>query len=167
MNALDVLKYGNLTVLRTIEGLPHSEWDTPDVCGVWSVKEIIAHLASFEDILVDVLNTFLDGGSTATLEKWRADPLAFNDDEVALRQDKTPEEVVEEYRATQAKTMELAARISPETFRQNGTLPWYGMEYDLDDFIAYSFYGHKREHTAQINVFRDQLAQQQLTAGVP
>jgi hypothetical protein len=52
MNALDVLKYGNLTVLRTIEGLPHSEWDTPDVCGVWSVKEIIAHLASFEDILV-------------------------------------------------------------------------------------------------------------------
>ena len=167
MNALDVLKYGNLTVLRTIEGLPHSEWDTPDVCGVWSVKEIIAHLASFEDILVDVLNTFLDGGPTPTLEKWKTDPLAFNDDEVALRQDKTPEEVVDDYKATQAKTMELAARIPAEIFRQNGVLPWYGMEYDLDDFIAYSFYGHKREHTAQINVFRDQLAQQQLTAGVP
>jgi hypothetical protein len=42
--------------------------------------------------------------------------------------------------------------------RQNGALPWYGAEYDLEDFIAYSFYGHKREHTAQINVFRDALA---------
>lgn len=167
MNAVDVLKYGHLTVLRTIDGLPTSEWDTPDVCGVWSVKEIIAHLASFEHILVDVLNTFLDGGSTATLEKWAADPMAFNDDEVALRQDKTPEEVVAEYKATQAKTMELAARIPAETFRQNGILPWYGREYDLDDFIAYSFYGHKREHTAQINVFRDQLARQHTTAGVP
>jgi len=167
MNAVDVLKYGNLTVLRTIEGIPDSEWETPDVCGVWSVKEIIAHLASFEHILVDVLNTFLDGGAAPTLEKWGQDPLAFNDDEVALRQVKTPEEVVNEYRATQAKTMELAARIPAETFRQNGTLPWYGIEYDLDDFIAYTFYGHKREHTAQINLFRDQLAQQQATAGVP
>lgn len=167
MNAVDVLKYGNLTVLRTIEGIPDSEWETPGVCGVWSVKEIIAHLASFEHILVDVLNTFLDGDSAPTLKKWGQDPQAFNDDEVALRQHKTPEEVVEEYRATQAKTMQLAARIPAETFRQNGALPWYGMEYDLDDFIAYSFYGHKREHTAQINVFRDQLAQQQATAGVP
>jgi hypothetical protein len=39
-----------------------------------------------------------------------------------------------------------------------GTLPWYGPEYALDDFIVYSYYGHKREHSAQINVFRDQLA---------
>ena len=49
------------------------------------------------------------------------------------------------------------ARIPPDTWRQNGTLPWYGAEYSLDDFIVYTFYGHKREHTAQINVFKDTL----------
>jgi proline iminopeptidase len=29
------------------------------------------------------------------------------------------------------------------------------LEYALDDFIVYNYYGHKREHSAQIAVFRD------------
>jgi hypothetical protein len=27
----------------------------------------------------------------------------------------------------------------------------------LDDFIVYTYYGHKREHAAQIAAFRDRL----------
>ena len=39
----------------------------------------------------------------------------------------------------------------PETERSRpGTLPWYGDEYALDDFIVYTSYGHKREHGPQI-----------------
>ena len=159
MNAIDVLKYGHKTVLDTLDGLPQTAWETPGVCGIWSVKEIIAHLASYEYMLVEVLTIFLDGGPTPYLKKMGAvGPLQFNDDEVALRKDKTAAEVLAEYNATQAQTMALAERIPAETYRQNGTLPWYGPEYDLDDFIAYSFYGHKREHSAQIAVFWDQLA---------
>ena len=159
MNAIDVLKYGHKTVLDTLDGLPQTDWETPGVCGIWSVKEIIAHLASYEHMLVEVLTIFLDGGPMPYLEKMGAvGPLQFNDDEVALRKDKTVTEVLAEYNDTHAQTMGLAARIPAETYRQNGTLPWYGPEYDLDDFITYTFYGHKREHSAQIAVFRDQLA---------
>ena len=159
MNAIDVLKYGHQTVLRTLDSLPKTEWDTPGVCGTWSVKDIIAHLASYEHMLVDVLTTFLDGGPTPYLEKMGTlGPLQFNDAEVASRQDKSMAEVLAEYNDTHAQTMALAARIPAETYRQNGTLSWYGPEYDLDDFIVYSFYGHKREHSAQIAVFCDQLA---------
>jgi hypothetical protein len=159
MNARDVLKYGHQTVLRTLDGLPETEWETPGVCGTWSVKDIIGHLASYEHLLVDVLTTFLDGGPTPYLEEMAAvGPLQFNDAEVALRQDKTIADVLAEYNDTYAQTMALAARIPAETYRQNGTLPWYGPEYDLDDFIVYSYYGHKREHSAQIAVFCDQLA---------
>lgn len=53
MNASDILKYGQLTVLHTIEGFPEAEWDTPGACGVWSVKDIIAHLTSYEHVLAD------------------------------------------------------------------------------------------------------------------
>jgi hypothetical protein len=35
MNAADILKYGHLTVMRSIEGLPETDWETPGVCGVW------------------------------------------------------------------------------------------------------------------------------------
>ncbi len=159
MNAIDVLKYGHQTVLRTLEGLPKTEWETVGVCGIWSVKDIIAHLASYEYVLVDVLTTFLDSSPTPYLDKYCAvGPLQFNDAEVASRQDKTIADVLAEFNDTHAQTMALAARIPAETYRQNGTLPWYGSAYDLDDFIAYAYYGHKREHSAQIAVFCDQLA---------
>ena len=43
------------------------------------------------------------------------------------------------------------------TRRQAGLIDWYGAEYDLEDFLIYSYYGHKREHSAQIEVFKDLL----------
>jgi hypothetical protein len=53
--------------------------------------------------------------------------------------------------------MELAGRLPAESYHQTGLIPWYGAEYDLDDFLVYTYYGHKREHGAQIAVFRDQI----------
>ena len=157
MNATDILKYGHLTVLKTIDGLPEAEWDTGGVCGWWSVRHIIAHLASYEAVLVDVLNGFVGGGPTPTLDEYTRAYAEFNDDQVAARKDKTPAEVLAEYNALQAGTMALIEQIPEETRRRPGTLPWYGMEYALDDFIVYQYYGHKREHCAQIAVFRDKL----------
>ena len=55
MNAIDILKYGQQTVLHTIDEFPDSAWETPGACGVWSVKDIIAHLASYEQVLIDIL----------------------------------------------------------------------------------------------------------------
>lgn len=155
MNAYDVMKYGHRTALQTVDGFPEGEWETDGVCGVWSVKQIIAHLASFEQVLIEVLNSFLGGGETPYLDEFTADHPAFNDNQVAKRDGLTWRQVMAEYKDVHAQVMELIGRIPEETIRRSGTLPWYGMEYALDDFIVYSFYGHKREHCAQINVFRD------------
>ena len=37
------------------------------------------------------------------------------------------------------------------------TCPWYGGEYSLEDQLVYRYYGHQREHCAQVEVFRDRL----------
>ena len=158
MNANDVLKYGHLTVLHTLEEVDEQHWTAPNVCGWWSTKDIIAHLASFEHALVEILSGLLgDGGPTPYLELMVEDPRRFNDVHVGTRQQLTPAEALAEYVEAQTRTMALAGQIPAEMFRQTGALPWYGAEYDLDDFICYTFYGHKREHTAQINVFKDTL----------
>ena len=157
MDALDILKYGHLTVVSTVEALPDDQWETPNVCGWWSSKNIIAHLASFENVLVEILSSFLEDVPTPTLKNFSRSPQGFNDVSVAERQNLTPAETWGEYEKTQARTMELIAKIPIEVRRQKGRLPWYGLEYDLEDFIVYSFYGHKREHMAQINVFLDLL----------
>ena len=158
MNTLDILKYGHQTMIGAVEGIPEADWYTDGVCGVWSVKDIIAHLASFEFLLIDVLHSFLDDDPTPTLDRFNANAQQFNDDEVGWRRDKTVQEVWDEYEAAYKQTLALMAQIPVNTRCANGALPWYGAQYSLEDFIVYSFYGHKREHSAQINVFQDQLA---------
>jgi uncharacterized protein (TIGR03083 family) len=160
MNAIDVLNYGHLTLLQAVENVPDSAWETPGVCGTWSVKEILAHLASFEQALVEVLNALLakQTDPPPLVLAMLTDPQAFNDGQVDQRQGDTPTAVLAEYKAAQAQTLSLAAQIPAELFHQNGALPWYGETYDLDDFLAYTYYGHKREHSAEINVFCDRLA---------
>ena len=157
MNAVDVMHYGHRTVEQTLGDLATAEWATPGVCGVWSVKDIVAHLASYELVLVDVLTSLTEGGPTPTLDRFKAGP-SFNDEEIAAYQELAAEAVLDAYNRAHARTMALIPRIPEETRSRPGTLPWYGAEYALDDFVVYAFYGHKREHCAQIGVFKDKLA---------
>jgi hypothetical protein len=146
-----------LTILNTVDGLPESEWDTEGVCGVWSVKEIMAHLTSYEQVLIEVLNSFLDGGPTPNLTRMTTDPQKFNDEEVGSRRTRPHIDVLAEYTNLCTQAMALVAKIPVESWRQTGALPWYGPAYDLEDYIIYTFYGHKREHSAQIAFFRDRV----------
>jgi len=157
MNAKDILKYGQLTVLQTIDKFPETAWETPGACGVWSVKDIIAHLTSFEQVLIDILATFMNAGSTPVLDRYIEPGGQFNDSEVDRRKAKTIQDVLAEFNDVHARTLSMIAEIPADTLRQNGTLPWYGMDYSLDDFIVYTYYGHKREHSAQIAAFRDRV----------
>jgi uncharacterized damage-inducible protein DinB len=159
MNARDILFYGNRTVLNTLAAVPAAERETPNVCGWWSTRHIVAHLASFEWLLVDALLPFAGGESTGTLARMGdLGGQGFNDYEVAQRKEKTYEDILAEYKAAHARTLEQVEQIPAETLREAGRIPWYGSGYALDDLIVYQYYGHKREHMAQIGVFLDTLA---------
>ncbi len=154
MNANDVLRYGHLTVLATLDLLPADQADTPGVCGVWSAKDVVAHLASYELVLVDLLQAFVAGGQREFVNPMDA---AFNDEQVAQRRQLSMAAARDEYERAYGRVGELIRQIPVEQRRQAGELPWYGAEYDLEDYLVYSFYGHKREHSAQIAAFCDTL----------
>ena len=158
MNLDDVVKYGHLTVLHAIDGLSEAECNVNGVCGHWTVREIIAHLASHELVSNDVLKSFVDASAPKpNFDHYIAQGHDFNDIEVEARSAMGWSEIVREYKAAAAETQKLAARIPVEVRRQVGSIPWYGAEYDLEDLFAYSNYAHKREHCAQIAVYRDTL----------
>ncbi len=158
MNASDVLRYGHDFVMRYLKDLPQEHWETPNVCGWWSTKHIIAHLASYEHLLVEVLRSFSDDRPTPYLKQMiELGGEGFNDFHVNIRKDRSPAETLAEYQGAYDQCAALIGSLDAETLRRPGTLPWYGAEYALDDFIVYQYYGHKREHTAQINVFADTL----------
>jgi len=160
MHGADVLHYGHDFLLRALDGLDESHYDKEAICGVWTVKDVIAHLASHELVFIEILNTVL--GNEVPMPNMQAmgtiGPAAFNESEVDKRKSLSYREIWEEYDTAQQKVAELWVQIPEAKQHQAGLLAWYGDEYDLEDFVAYSFYGHKREHSAQINVLKDKLS---------
>src|SRR5689334_11292052 len=114
MNARDILKYGQQTVLQTLHSLPEASWETPGSCGVWSVKDIIAHLASYERVLVDILTTFTRSGPTPALNTFLELGGQFNDSEVNRRKKKTIQDVLAEFNDTHIQVMSLLVNIPSE-----------------------------------------------------
>ena len=53
------LEQNHMLVLQVVDDLPELEWDIPGACGAWSVKDVMAHLSAYEEVLVDVFATFL------------------------------------------------------------------------------------------------------------
>ena len=161
MNTLDILQYGHQHVLDSLKGLARLEWETPGVCGIWSVKDVLAHLASFEFFRILAVRQLLEPSiPNPTIIAMLADEITFNDSEVERRQQWSAERTLADYVEASDKTAEFLPHLPPMLLQQNGTLPWYGKAYSLNDFIVYTNYGHKREHVAQVKRFRTMLRQQ-------
>ncbi len=163
MNANDILKYGHAMVQSTVEGLSEADWNAPNMVGTWSIRDIIAHLGSYEHMLEELLVGFTGGDAPHPYLDTMAQRGSggFNDAIVEASKGQSQEEVLADYNDTAARVAALIAQIPAETLRQVGTIPWYGAEYALDDYLVYAIYGHKREHCAQIALVRDRLKEQQ------
>ncbi len=158
MNATDIVRYGNQTLLRSIEGVEPWEWEVPGAVGTWSIKDILSHLTSYERLIGEVLGSFLgEGLGPYATQIMELGGHGFNERQVADRAQRSPEEIVGEYREAYEQSERILERIPEEKRREVGTLPWYGPQYALDDYLVYTSYGHKREHSAQIDVMRDRL----------
>ena len=147
MNPIDILTYGQRTVDELIDRLEPGDWDAIAL-GTWTTKDLVGHLGAFEVRFVGILTAFL-GEEPAT--GLNGIPVSvFNDDQAAVRRDWPVEAIVAELRDAHAEAMTLVGRIPADRWREVGTIPWYGLEYALDDLVVYLMYGHKREHTPQL-----------------
>ncbi len=159
MNAAEQLENNHLLVIQSVDNLPELDWDVPNVHGTWSVKDIIAHLTSYEHILTDVFRTFLEESpDTPYLSKFIKQNSDFNATEVETRKYSTAQQVIDEYEEAQVDSTALLARIPADIADKAGTMPWYGPERSLNDLII-SFSTHIREHCEQIAAFREREKQ--------
>jgi uncharacterized damage-inducible protein DinB len=160
LNASEQLEKSNLMVISAVDDLPETAWDVPGACGNWSVKDIVAHLASYEHIVVEVLSIFQKGEPTPSILKFLHQPDQFNNDEVEARKYETAQHVEDEYQDMQVQATSLLMQIPEEKVLKRGTMPWYGEDCCLADFI-HRMYEHTREHCAQIVRFRARISQGQ------
>lgn len=158
MNLEALLEHGHRIFLHSTEGFSDEEWEREGVCGKWSAKDVVGHITAMEHWGEEVLSTFAGGGQTPYLEgmsELGADK--FLENQVIERRSSPVQATLEEYNEVYQRVLALLPQIPAETMQKVGTLPWYGEIYALDDFLVYSNYAHKREHSAQLAVYRDRL----------
>ena len=158
MHIVEIFENGHSTLMNTLARLDVDDTTVTNVCGEWSVKDILIHLTSFEQILGDLLLSLQ--GTAKDTERLRAFiyDADFNDAVVCDNRYKSYNTILAEYIQAHQRASDILIEFPEELRRMQGILAWYGEEYDLDDFIAYTFYGHKVEHSAQIATYRDSIS---------
>ncbi len=147
MNPADIIRYGQAHIDELIDRCTPADWSAIAL-GSWTTKDLVGHLGAFEVRFAEVLSLF--AGLEPETNLRAESSAAFNDDQAAIRSDWSVEAIVAELRDAHAVATSLVGRIPAETWREVGTIPWYGPEYSLDDFLVYNIYGHKREHGPQL-----------------
>jgi hypothetical protein len=147
MQVHDVLRYGQREIETLLLRFEPADFGRTAL-GVWTAKDLIGHLGAFEVRFAEILALFVGEEPATSLRT--APNETFNDDQAAIRADWPADDVLAELRGAHAAVMALAVRIPDERWREVGTIPWYGPEYSLDDFVVYNQYGHKREHAPEL-----------------
>ena len=134
-------------LLAVFEGLTPEQWRTVIYTDgmIWTIKDLLAHQIStegeFQYYGCDVLN----GGEGAP-EGF--DINAFNNREVAARADRTPDQLVADFRSTRQTTIDFVATIRDEQFVLKGRHPFFGMM-TIEDLFKL-IYRHNMLHTRDI-----------------
>ena len=155
MDTLDIMYWARKHIMDEIEELKPEDLNRVGVTTKWSIRDVISHLTSYQWLLVDALNYVLKKEeSTPYLNLMNKDPEKFNDIEVEKRKNLTFKEAMDEFEKAYNKSIELAKEAGEELLRKVGTIPWYGDQYSLEDFIVYANYGHSESHTEGIKIFK-------------
>jgi hypothetical protein len=155
VNAHDILVFGQRDIDALIDRFSPADWRAIAL-GVWTTKDLVGHLGAFEVRFREALTVLLGDEPVTDILSSRL--ATFNDDQAAIRHDWSVDEVVGELRGAYRAVMELVARIPEERWREVRTIPWYGPQYSLDDLVVYTIYGHKREHSPQLEAVLERAA---------
>jgi hypothetical protein len=157
MYTLDLLEQAHVAALRSVDGLPILGWHIPGVYGDWSVKDIFAYFTSCQYVMLDIFASVTGETRTPALDRWLKNRERYDAVGVARRRNHMVQVVLDEYNDVHMETINQLIRIPDQLLRQKGTLPWYGEEYDLEQFITYVFYHHMRDLADHIAAFRDRM----------
>jgi hypothetical protein len=155
VNATQILDDSHLYVIQTLDDLNELEWDVPGVNGDWTTKDVVAHLATYEHLLLELLQNFdsRNQGETPYITAFKQGQESFNKAQVEQRRYSTAQQVMDEYQDTQTETSSLLAELPASELAKDGTVTLFGRPESLNSTIQ-GFANHTRTHCDRIRAFR-------------
>ena len=147
---LEHLTGARADLLAAIEGLNETEMTTLPVAGVWTIRDILAHVSGWAAWDLAGIRTILAGGRVNFSPIQDVD--TFNARLVAERSGWSLDRILAEMRDTQAALQELLAGMPDEDLFHVG--PFQGPYWkNLAGWLQVAW-EHEAEHAAQIRTWR-------------
>lgn len=148
--ALKSLARSREALQQAIQGLSEDEMTQVPVEGVWTIKDVLGHLTSWEEALLQPLRRYADGGpfDGQVIE----DYLTWNDEQAALKKDLSLGAILDELTSVRQKLVATADRLSDRQYEQQVPFPWGEM--GTVDKALQGLSLHEREHLRSIQTWR-------------
>jgi hypothetical protein len=138
-------------LLTVVSGLDEAALDRKGVSGDWSVKNVLAHIAAWEAWVVQALPVRMSTGTTPADFRQRAeDEDRFNAEEVAEREELTPDEQLMELERTRAELLAYLGSLDAATLERKH--PWDTWEGSLPEYLLDALRDHEAEHVGELKV---------------
>jgi uncharacterized damage-inducible protein DinB len=136
---------------QAIQGLSDKEMTRVQVEGTWTIKDIVGHVASWEETFVPPLQRHADG--EAVQVEVIEDYMAWNDEQAAAKRDRPFDVVLAESTAVRQELVAAAQRLSAEKWGQPIPFPWGGEGTAAQALVGLS--QHEMEHVHTVQQWRE------------
>lgn len=148
--ALAELHRTRAELLALTDALGEAAIEHKGMVGAWSVKNVLAHLAAWEEWVVQVLPARMGSGSTpAEFRQRAAEEDRFNALEVAEREELTPGEQLMELERVREELLRYVASLPTTEIERRQ--PWPEWSGTLPEYLLAALNEHEREHIAELH----------------
>lgn len=148
-HALERLHQSRQALLKLIQPLSEAELKGPPVEGIWTIHDVLGHIAAWEKALLEPLQVLVQGGEFTP--QVIADHDAWNAVQASLRKTWSAAQLLQELHDTRQALIAAAEQLTPEQCGRLFPAPWGG-----DDTLPAMLDGlawHEEEHTRAVRAY--------------
>jgi hypothetical protein len=143
--AIEQLYATRAELLDIVHRIDPADLDRKNVLGEWSIKNLLAHIAAWEAWVVQALPARLASGTTPPdLAQWLVDEDASNAEEIAEREELTPDEQLMELERNRAELLAFLRGLDAATVTRPN--PWDTWPRTLPEYLLDALRDHEAAH---------------------
>lgn len=151
---LDEIRQARATMLKALDGLPNDAMLRPGVVGMWSVKDVLAHLSIWQSELITALD-HVDRPERTPHVVEIEDIDEFNEEQYRANVRRPLDVILEDFEGVHKHLIKAIEEIDEKTLNNGRKFPWMEGE-PLWYLIAENGYWHEQEHAEEILQWREE-----------
>jgi uncharacterized damage-inducible protein DinB len=144
--ALEKLDQSRQALFAALEGLDNKDMDSPLVEGDWTIKDVLGHIASWEQTCVEPMRAFSSGADFSA--EIIVDHNAWNARQFAQKKDLPLDDILRDLSRLRLEVLAMADKLSDQQWEQTIRMPW-GEQGTTAEMLA-GLAWHEMEHVQTI-----------------